>query len=751
MASNPIIKIKCENLAPIKNLFAEIKPKNLRIGIYANNGSGKTYISRAFRLLENNYEFKPDSLIRFNETKCNFQFSVNDSDRNETEDINLTIYRRNPLSVPKTNYIYHTFNRDYIEENVLKTSFEKNGENIVEYIIGKGEIDIENETKELKSLKKEEFDLQEKIKQNVTDQVKAEVDIFPYIRNFNEYKTYLNYDSLVKSTAKQFEMDVDYETAVKNLNSIRSLPENLEDINEIGDINISFSLKELDEILNKELELSLIAKDFKEKIKSKQNFIEQGLVLIINNKCPFCEQNLDYGALKIIDQYNDFIRDTEAKTIKMLNTYLAKLEQLWKEITIIENEINSVIIKFNDYVSKYIPSMKGYKIVPINNQFRTNIGISLKNIIETIKKKIENIGISYNTSTESLSSFIEELNKLVIENNKTIKLLNFQKANIGNEIKEAKRTICKASFNKLLSVNNADINLLHKVEHSIKIKEIEIKEKQEKVKIEKRPLVGETIKKIPDYFFSGKYKFDIETFRLTLDQYSLDQNNLKDVLSEGEKSIIAFAYYIGDTHLKVETISEYNKIFFIIDDPISSLDFNYVYSVCGVIRDIKDIFEHIENEKFIILSHNTEFMRILSSNEMFSMKLILKNDKIKEAKFDFSNPYIDHLLDIYRIAQGKSERTHTTANSIRHVLETIVRFENCETKPQMKEFLKANFDQNASAYTLIQDLSHGALRYEQKAITDDQFSEICKAIIEVISRKYRGQVDYIEKFENRRV
>lgn len=250
MASNPIIKIKCENLAPIKNLFAEIKPKNLRIGIYANNGSGKTYISRIFRLLEKNNEFDPDSLIRFKETKCNFLFSVNDSERNETEDISLTISRGVSPSIPNTNYIYHTFNRDYIEENVLKTSFEKDGDKIVEYIIGKGKIDIENETNELNLLIKKESDLQDKIKKSINDQVKTEVDIFPYISNFNEYKTYLNYDSLVKLTAKHLDLDVDYKTAVNFFNSIKNIPENLEDIKEIDEINIPFSLKELDDILN---------------------------------------------------------------------------------------------------------------------------------------------------------------------------------------------------------------------------------------------------------------------------------------------------------------------------------------------------------------------------------------------------------------------------------------------------------------------------------------------------------------------
>ena len=89
-----------------------------------------------------------------------------------------------------------------------------------------------------------------------------------------------------------------------------------------------------------------------------------------------------------------------------------------------------------------------------------------------------------------------------------------------------------------------------------------------------------------NYFFSDKYTLDEETFRLVFYKNTLEKDQAKDVLSEGEKNIIAFAYYIGDTHLKVESEDDYGKLFFIIDDPISSMDFTHVYTLCGVIRDI---------------------------------------------------------------------------------------------------------------------------------------------------------------------
>ncbi|MDR0603341.1 MAG: hypothetical protein LBG80_03450 [Bacteroidales bacterium] len=54
MPDNNKIKttIKCQNIAPLENLDKEILSSSLKIAVFANNGSGKTFISRLFRILE---------------------------------------------------------------------------------------------------------------------------------------------------------------------------------------------------------------------------------------------------------------------------------------------------------------------------------------------------------------------------------------------------------------------------------------------------------------------------------------------------------------------------------------------------------------------------------------------------------------------------------------------------------------------------------------------------------------------------
>lgn len=232
---------------------------------------------------------------------------------------------------------------------------------------------------------------------------------------------------------------------------------------------------------------------------------------------------------------------------------------------------------------------------------------------------------------------------------------------------------------------------------------------------------------------------------------------LSSVFSDGEKSLVSFAYYLGDVHLKIQNSSDYQKLFFIIDDPISSLDFNYVYTMGAILKDLSILYPEIEKgkERLIVLTHNLEFMRILSVNEIIAKKLFLKNGTLKNFTANFTVPYIEHLCDVYEISIGKQQPSHTTANSIRHIIETIIRFENCSIadsgNDSIYQFMKDKFEENIVVYTFMQDLSHGAYRPEQQTLTNEQYKKACEAVIELIKERYAGQIKFVEKHEKAKV
>lgn len=211
-----------------------------------------------------------------------------------------------------------------------------------------------------------------------------------------------------------------------------------------------------------------------------------------------------------------------------------------------------------------------------------------------------------------------------------------------------------------------------------------------------------------------------------------------------KKNIVAFAYYLGDTHTLIDKEEEYNKLIFIVDDPISSMDFTYVYTLSDVIRDMDILFPQISmHMRKLILTHNNDFIRILSSNNILDRVMYLRNGKLLECRDNHTVPYISHLLDVYRVARCGEKATHTTANSIRHIIETINRFEVINTsKDSVKDFIKVRFPHDKRFYTYINDLSHGGWRTDQEPMTEEDYRDVCEAIIVMIENCYPKQIEY---------
>ncbi|MCL6219690.1 AAA family ATPase [Zunongwangia sp. M21534] len=321
--------------------------------------------------------------------------------------------------------------------------------------------------------------------------------------------------------------------------------------------------------------------------------------------------------------------------------------------------------------------------------------------------------------------------------------MNNKKNSINEENRSIRKQICKRSFDDLIDENKKKIKSLLELRNDYSNLKREIEKKKEKEKVSRKKKVASTIKSVLNYFFVGKYTLDDDSFRLTFKTNVLESKQAKDILSAGEKNIIAFAYFIGDTHLKVESDDDYKRLFFIIDDPISSMDFSHVYTVCGVIRDLQMILEKVDRERIMIFTHNNDFMRILATNNIVDKKLLLANGQLSDFNNNLTVPYITHLLDIYKIARKNMMPSHTTANSIRHILETLTKFERIQVhRESVAEYIKTNIPNDTKSYTLINDLSHGGWRTEQAPITNEDYKEICELVVVHIENKHNGQIEY---------
>lgn len=741
-------RIKCENLAPFTLLEKELNTNMLRIGIFANNGSGKTFLSRMFRLLEKDVvpesdgTIPTDYLVRFGCNKASFSFSISD-DSGMKEDIHLDIHTATLPQIPKTNYIYHTFTHDYVEENIRALNYEKKS-NITGYILGKTNIDLSDEESKLKQIFDDGIALKQEIETYITEFKNSLSTI--NLSRLNEFKTLLSIAYILDSDTNGIIPDIkSFEATIEDYNKVKAIPENLEDIPTAQLPEFDFNLiEEIVNILSTEYSVSQIAESFKADIHSKETFIETGLKLYnLENKCPFCGQIYNTSAIELINRYVAFFNDTETKTIKLIKTKNDQLKNILNNIIIFKRKFDIQQATFDKYKNNYIPSFDGQQLVQIDSREIEQYIIKLSSSLEC-KIKALSVSIVSDDILDKLKHEWEKISSIIQINNALTAKLNARKNKISAENISIRRDICRSAYNYLAISLKEKIIARKQLLEEYKNLSIVIQKKKEQEKASKKEKVAETICKVLDYFFAGKYTLNPDNFQLVFNSRELKKGQTRKVLSEGEKSIIAFAYYLGDTHIKVNRDEEYSRLFFIIDDPISSMDFSYVYSLSGVIREIHNILPKIGNRyRYIIFTHNNDFMRILNENNIITTALLLSQNTLDEFNVNFSVPYISHLIDIYKVARKNVKATHTTPNSIRHIIETLTKFYSIRVnEDSIAEYIRLHIPNDKKTYTMINDLSHGGWRSEQSPITDKDYIDICEEIVCHIEKVFPKQIEY---------
>ncbi|HEB9321906.1 AAA family ATPase [Campylobacter coli] len=726
---------------------------SLRIALYAMNGSGKTFISRAFRFAEiqniaeqNSMIDKVNDIVSFDSNNAKIQLHIKNLKNQDQFDLDVVLTRDKP---PRFNqkiwYIFHVFNSDYILENIQSRQYEVNG-NIDGYIIGKDNIDLNDEKAKRSILEKQEKDLKKKINDKIQERLKELIDlkISPRLKEYQN----ITFDNIVEDTEQGFDNSLNFSNLANEYKNISSDIEEYKDIENIDCASIdgvSF-LNEIQTKLEKEYSKSNFTEDFVEKMKSKKNFIELGVNNIKedNSSCPFCEQKLDDNARDLINKYNEFLDAEETKLLEFMKDSESNLDNFY-------NQIKSDIEKSKNIQADYNRLKALFKQKELGNlkNIETEEFELLKNRIDAVRSALENKSKDI-TQVISIKDYIEGIKKYIntaIEvaqyNNELIASINSLKNNSKDYIKELKIKICQA---KMLEIKNIAKEEIKDYKNNIVyLKELNarIAVKQEKVKKSKKEEFIKTFRLLLDVFFQGKYKFSESDFCLTLNNSHKLKNRITKVLSDGEKSIIAFCHYIAESHVKISQADEYEKMFFIIDDPISSMDYHYVYSVSKIIRDLQNYISDIKNIRFLILTHNVDFYNMLIRNKITKDNFILENGKIiKINENKYILPYIEQLKEIYKIYTGQEKPKYHTANSIRNVLESVGRFfyptDDLHDVMQKLGLMEAD----NILYNFINDGSHGGY-VSQTPITEDGKRCCCIDVINALTKIIPGQIEMI--------
>ena len=739
------LEIKAQNIGPHTNLDETLETGSLQLGIYANNGSGKTFLSRIFRFISKKSHVNSDTnkLLTLNQNRGSFEFNVVDiaSGKNSLVSSFKVLLNRNcePTIVQDGKYIFHVFNDDYAKENLEVFRYKPNGD-IEGYILGKEQIDLSKEKADLAELLLN-IEKKDNLVLNAILVAKSDLDKLGIRNNIKEF-SYINYDNIIRRNEECFECDL-FDVLSEKLTKIKSFPENLVDLqcNQL-EINVNI-LREIQSYLEFQFQRSNVLEEFKTKYLLKQSFIEKGLSLLGEGKdnCPFCEQLLGLEAIDLLNNYNDYLNNAESKEISRGDEMIIYLSNIESSIQAMHSEFDILKLKYKEYQSHLFSKTEELKDLESSVNLLSHIE-SLRKLVVLKQNDISKCYSNdvYNIHIDNIINSITEYVMIISTNKSFLVNINKIKDNVQNEILELKRQIIKSKVNELkttlkqvsldITDNNAKILAL----------EEDIKFKEESEKIEKKKKIAEFFIHYLGVFFRNKYTFDADTFCIKF-QNSLLTENASDVLSEREKNIVSFCYYLSEIHKIVETQSDYERLFLVIDDPISSLDFHYVYSVSQIIRNFGRTFG-LNRVRFLVLTHNMEFMSILVRNKIINHKYVLSHNSIKSLRKEMVMPYEEHLRDIYHVSTGSQYPTHTTPNSIRHVLETINRFMAPDLELQTFCNSIECFDECEFLYALIQDNSHGSIR-SQKAYTDDLIKQGCEVVIYYLGMNLKGQLNNI--------
>ena len=181
-------------------------------------------------------------------------------------------------------------------------------------------------------------------------------------------------------------------------------------------------------------------------------------------------------------------------------------------------------------------------------------------------------------------------------------------------------------------------------------------------------------------------KHDENQYRIKRD-YEQDEPQFKS-LSEGEKTVISFLYFV-ESCKGAESRDDTKEKIIVIDDPISSLSHMYVFNIAHLIRECFIEPKQSDFLQCFILTHSLYFFHELANkNYEGKQKLfyIKKTDTSQIEQIDYST--IQNEYDVYWnvVKDASQENIALVANAMRNIIEYFFGF--IERLDDIKEIFK---------------------------------------------------------------
>ena len=466
-----------------------------------------------------------------------------------------------------------------------------------------------------------------------------------------------------------------------------------------------------------------------------------------NSTCPFCqEKTISNELIESIKNYFDASYEADINSLKkILEKYLQAIQLIPNKAKFEENPKFEVYAK--DFELKYSAFLK---VVEGN-----------KKLIDE-KMKTPSVSITLKKSTkvlEELNEVIAKINALITVHNKNIDQKETVKAAIKKTFWEIMRwdydqTISSINTDKTSSKSKTDAleNTLNSYSEKISAQNSIISE-QQKLTVNIEEAIDNIKKGLVDL---GIMDFEIKKHADNL--YKIVRGEKEDKvfhsLSEGEKMIISFLYFIELCRGKKDAIDTGKKKVIVIDDPISSLSHIYVFNVGRLIKN--EFFAQKETEinketgdKLVVWNYKYEQVFILTHSLYFFYEITETNHEIRKEnqklfrliKNDTGSTFIpmkyEEIQNDYQaywfIIKDSQQPAALIANCMRNVIEYFFNFVEKKDLNNffLQEALKANRFQAFYRYINRESHSLGQNIFDFKEFNYQDFRDAFKELFKV--------------------
>ncbi|HAS1313544.1 TPA: AAA family ATPase, partial [Enterobacter bugandensis] len=313
---------------------------------------------------------------------------------------------------------------------------------------------------------------------------------------------------------------------------------------------------------------------------SNSDWVRNGVRYLSEEQCPFCQQYLDSERLK---------EELESIFDETYNENLAQIEALKERYAVWKSNIDNYLVNFEGLTAIIDESLLAKNISDIRNHYDSNERL----IVKKLSSPSISVGlISDIDVADNLNKQVNHINEQIAAHNKKIDNYVDERGILTQDLLAHLKFINEASLNRYHEQEKELDDLIDRLNDEVKTINSQNAKLQEENRLKASEVVNieDTINKINDSLVSLgitgftliKHQDESETYKL----YREGQSNAKSVfksLSEGEKTIISFLYFIE----QCKGLKNKNDIikdkFIVIDDPISSLSHNYIYEISSMI------------------------------------------------------------------------------------------------------------------------------------------------------------------------